>query len=263
MESEQTIKKGFFKHVFNFDEKTKSEVLNIVQYSLLAVIPIIILNKISQKYVPEANEENGSFEILAEVIGQILLLFLGIFLINRIITYVPTYSGESYPDFNVIYIILAVLMIVLSLQTKLGEKVNLLSERVIELWDGQMNDKGNRKKSNGQISSVRISQPISGQHKESFQMPSQMPSQMPPGQMPGQMQGQMPKMKDTGNTTSIDQLPSMPNIKEQKPDFNSMYRNDSNPLQGASFPPPGMNDGPMAANDAVGSAFGSSFGSGF
>jgi hypothetical protein len=258
MESEQTIKKGFFKHVFNFDEKTKSEVLNIVQYSLLAVIPIIILNKISQKYVPEANEENGSFEILAEVIGQILLLFLGIFLINRIITYVPTYSGESYPDFNVIYIILAVLMIVLSLQTKLGEKVNLLSERVIELWDGQMNDKGNRKKSNGQISSVRISQPISGQHKESFQMPSQMPSQMP-----GQMKGQMPKMKDTGNTTSIDQLPSMPNIKEQKPDFNSMYRNDSNPLQGASFPPPGMNDGPMAANDAVGSAFGSSFGSGF
>ena len=86
-------KTGFIKHVFNFEDDSKAEMLNLIQYSLLAVVPIIILNKLSQKYVPEADEEKGSFEILAEVIIQILVIFLGLLLINRIITYVPTYIG--------------------------------------------------------------------------------------------------------------------------------------------------------------------------
>ena len=38
--------KSFLKHVFNFDDDSKSEILNILQYSLIAIIPIVILNKI-------------------------------------------------------------------------------------------------------------------------------------------------------------------------------------------------------------------------
>ena len=38
-------KTGFFKHVFNFNDESKSEMLNIVQYAVLALIPVIILNK--------------------------------------------------------------------------------------------------------------------------------------------------------------------------------------------------------------------------
>jgi hypothetical protein len=41
---------------------------------------------------------------------------------------------------SIIFIILAVLMITLSLQTKLGEKVSVLTERLTELWEGK-NDK--------------------------------------------------------------------------------------------------------------------------
>jgi hypothetical protein len=37
--------KSFFKHVFNFDDDSKGEILNIIQYALLAIIPIILLNK--------------------------------------------------------------------------------------------------------------------------------------------------------------------------------------------------------------------------
>ena len=33
--------KSFFKHVFNFDDDSKSEILNILQYSIIAIIPII------------------------------------------------------------------------------------------------------------------------------------------------------------------------------------------------------------------------------
>ena len=37
--------KSFFKHVFNFDDDSKSEILNIIQYALIALIPVILLNK--------------------------------------------------------------------------------------------------------------------------------------------------------------------------------------------------------------------------
>jgi hypothetical protein len=141
MESSDETKKisshmGFFKHVFNFEEDSKSEILNIIQYAFLSIIPIVILNKLSQKYVPEADEEKGNFEILAEIIIQILVIFLGILLIHRIITYIPTYSGFKYENLNLTNVILAFLIIVLSIQTKMGIKVNILFDRISELWNG-------------------------------------------------------------------------------------------------------------------------------
>ena len=106
MESSNDSKKSFLKHVFNFDNDSKSDILNIVQYALLAIIPVVILNKSMQKYVPEADEKKGSVEILAEVFIQIIVMFMGLLLIHRIITFVPTYSGAEYPEFNIIFIIL-------------------------------------------------------------------------------------------------------------------------------------------------------------
>jgi len=112
-------KQGFFKHVFNFDEDSKAEMLNIIQYAFLALIPVVVLNKIMQRFVPEADEDKGSFEITSEILAQIIVMFLSILIIHRIITYVPTYSGEKYPIFGVTNIILAMLVIILSLQTSL------------------------------------------------------------------------------------------------------------------------------------------------
>jgi len=126
---------GFFKHVFNFNEDSKAEILNIVQYSLIALIPIVVLNKSMQKFIPEADEQKGSLEILAEVVAQVLVIFVGLLFINRIITFIPNWSGVKYPDVNIVSIVLAVLLITLSLQTKLGEKVSILFERVVDLWD--------------------------------------------------------------------------------------------------------------------------------
>ena len=52
---------GFFKYVFNFDEDSKGDLLNIIQYALLAIIPIVVINKLMQNYVPEADDEKGNF----------------------------------------------------------------------------------------------------------------------------------------------------------------------------------------------------------
>ena len=133
--------KSFFKHVFNFDDDSKSEILNILQYSVIAIIPVVILNKTMQQYVPEADDNKSSLEVSAEILIQIIVMFIGLLLIHRIITFIPTYSGAKYPEFHIVYIILAILMITMSLQTKLGEKVSILVDRISELWNGKSDNK--------------------------------------------------------------------------------------------------------------------------
>ena len=221
-------KHGFFKHVFNFNEESKSEMLNIVQYAVLALIPIIILNKLSQRFIPEADDEKGTIEILAEVLAQVISLFLFILIIHRIVTFIPTYSGEKYADFSVTNIILAVLVIILSLQTKLGEKVSILVDRLLDLWNGPKDTK------NGKKGNVKVSQPIS------------------------QNQMAMNQSLSSMGTTSINSLPSNPPV-QPIPDFNQMYQQDPTPLVGAATP--GMESfEPMAANSVIGGAFGSANG---
>jgi len=226
-------KHGFFKHVFNFDEDSKSDMLNIVQYAVLALIPVVILNKLMQKYVPEADDEKSSIEITSEILAQIIAMFLVILIIHRIVTFVPTYSGEKYADFKVTNIILAMLVVILSLQTKLGEKVSILVDRVIELWEGPKDTKKGKKGQNqGQ---VKVSQPIS------------------------QNQVAMNQSINSMGSTSINSLPP---VQQQLPNYDEMHQQDNTPLVGAATPGFGMDQltEPMAANMGVGGAFGSAFG---
>lgn len=219
-------KPGFFKHVFNFNNESKSEMLNIIQYAVLALIPIVFLNKMMQKYVPEADDEKGSPEILAEILIQVVIMFLGILIVHRIITYVPTYSGEKYAEFHVTNIILGVLVIILSLQTKLGEKVSILVDRLLELWNGDSQKVKGKDKSN-----VRVTQPI----------------------VQGQTQAIALSAPPSMGTTSISDLPQQ---QQQQMNYDAMYRQDTTPLIGAATP--GMEGmEPMAANSVLG---GSSFG---
>jgi hypothetical protein len=236
---------NFFKHVFNFSDDSKSDMLNICQYSIIALIPIVILNKIMQKYVPEAEESKSSLEILAEIIIQIFGMFFGLLIIHRIITFVPTYSGVNYPEFNMVFIILAVLMITLSLQTKLGEKVSLLVERLNDLWNGTQNTKTKTVTVNGKQVTVKVSQPISGQTQQQY---SQASNQAAMNQA----------MYSDG--TSINSLPSDTSTPvQQLPNYNNMYRQDTTPLVAAATPSMAQEAFvPMAANEGIGGAFGGS-----
>jgi hypothetical protein len=225
MDSSDDSNNNFFKHVFNFDDDSKSDILNIIQYAILAIIPVVILNKSIGKYVPEADDKKGSLELSAEIVIQIIVTFIGLLLIHRMITFVPTYSNTKYVDFSVMYNILAVLMITMSLQTKLGEKVSILVDRLMELWNGP----SDKKKKNG---AVKVSQPISGQQI--------LQQQAPP-----------PPMYTDG--TAISSLPtseSQPDSTQQMPNYNNMYRQDTTPLVGAATP--SMSEGfggPVAASE--------------
>lgn len=238
MESMDDSNKNFFKHVFNFDNDSKSEMLNIIQYALIGIIPVVLLNKLMSKYVPEADDKKSSLELVAEVIIQVIVMFIGLLIIQRIVTFVPTYSGAKYPDFSIIIIILSTLMITLSLQTKLGEKVNILIERIVDLWEGTTDKKKNKNK-----------------NKKSTQQPqnSAMPQQTP-------NQAAMNQSLYTDGT-AIHSLPSTESSSDTNlPNYNNLYRQDNTPLVGAATPGQTMEgfSEPMAANAALGTgAFGS------
>lgn len=149
-------KKTFLSHVFSTTEEGKAEVLNILQYALMAMVPVIILNKSIQRFVPEADPDKSSLELLVEIFIQVVVIFAGIIIIHRVITYIPTYSGFKYENLTLTNVILGFLIIVLSIQSKLGIKVNILVDRINELWNGSSaNKKGNVKQG------VRVSQPVS------------------------------------------------------------------------------------------------------
>lgn len=233
--------KSFFKHVFNFDDDSKTDILNIIQYALIAIIPIVILNKTMGKYVPEADDKKGSLEISAEIVIQIIVTFIGLLLIHRIITFIPPYSGSKYPEFHIVYIILAILMITMSLQTKLGEKVSILVDRVIELWNGKP-----APKKNGKTGNVKVSQSISGQ-------------QMMPASPINYTDGTAISALPTNDVSYGSENTMQP---QQLPNYNNMYRQDTTPLVGAASPAPNMSEGfnePMAANSVLGGGFGSAW----
>ena len=249
MDSSDNSNKNFFKHVFNFDDDSKSEILNIIQYALIAIIPIVILSKTIGKYVPDADNKKGSLEVSAEIIIQVIITFMGLLIIHRIITFIPTYSGTKYPDFHIIYIILAILLITMSLQTKIGEKVSILVERVNELWNGKVENKNKNNKNSK--NNVKVSQPISGQITGQSMMNSSIQQSFTDG-------------------TAISSLPTndvqygnMKSIQPEKlPNYNNMYQQDNTPLVGAATP--GENAeafGPVAASEFLGggSAFGSAW----
>ena len=72
-ETRESNKKSILSHVFSNSEENKAEILNVVQYSLLAIIPVVMLNKSVQRFIPEADDEKSSLEILAEVFIQLVV----------------------------------------------------------------------------------------------------------------------------------------------------------------------------------------------
>ena len=236
---------GFVKHVFKFDDASKADMLNIVQFAIIALIPVVIVNKLMATYIPQADDNKGNIEITLEVVLQVSLMFLGLFFIHRIIEYIPTYSGVPYPEFKVTSVILAILVITLSLQTKLGEKVSILCERVADLYNGT-NEAEKKKQAKAAAAKKAQGQPV--------QAAQNLP---PPPINPGQ--AAMDQAINGGGSYGTTDINSLPNAGNgQIADFSNMYANTTNPLQNAAMPGDMGPPAPVAANEAGGGLFGSS-----
>jgi len=149
---------SFVKHVFNFDNDTKNELMNMIQYLLLAIIPLTFFNKLICSFIPEVDESKGNFDLLSEVVLHLILTILSIYLVNRVITFVPTYSGRTLDNVNFINIALVLLMF----NRKSKTKLDVLFKRVQAMWDGEEPRNKKKSKKNGNQPVVKVSQPITG-----------------------------------------------------------------------------------------------------
>lgn len=122
--------KTFFNHVLRFDGKTKNELMDLFQYSVTAIFPILILNNIISNLFPEPDENKAILELVIEIGSELFLLLFGIYMIHRLVTYFPLFSGNAYSELNMLNIVLVFLIIILSFQTQLSEKANILFDHI-------------------------------------------------------------------------------------------------------------------------------------
>lgn len=219
---------GFFKYITTFEDEHKCELMNVIQYSILAIIPVILILRIVKVIIPDEDESKGSLELSMESVLQIIFIICMIWLTNRIIVYIPTYSKCSYGSLTSIHYILPFLIILFTLQSKLGFKLNILTDRVIDAWHGKSSEQ---------------------------QQPAQPPQQSNPNFIL-QPQTHQPSQADYLDTNNL--LPSNPQhssmpsqqqvapqqvAMQQAPDFNAMHSGPQTPLVDA---------GPIAANEGMG-----------
>lgn len=225
---------GFFNFVFNFDEENKNEIVNMFQYALLAIIPVLLTLKIIKFAFPEEDESKGSLEIMMEAIGQLIFILGMIWFSDKMIRYIPTYSKMPYSKFTPINFLLPFLILLSTLQSKFAAKINILYDRTLVLIKGPQEDTDPKSKN------VRVSQPISGVS------PDRPNTQLLPSD-PNLTRMPM-TLPNAGGVTQ----PIQP---QQSPDFNNMYSGPTTSLVDANSP---LQQEPLAANEAFGNMFGGS-----
>ena len=156
---------GFFKHVFNFDEESKGEMLNIIQYCVMAFIPIILATRNINYFFPAIDSSKGDMELIIEALGQLAVTFIVLLIINRIITYFSTWSGVPQSSLN--FPSLIILFLFLSFawnQGKEGKKLEIVLNRLLPMDNTNFWDTNNVKPASAFLKSasvVKITQPLS------------------------------------------------------------------------------------------------------
>lgn len=261
---------GFFSYVFKLSRFKQEDLMNIVQYLMLAVVPVMLFIYFTKKYFPSVSDDYSSMYIFIITFIELIFMIIGIFFIDRMINYIPTYSGKYYETINLTTVIL-VFMIFMFLTTggfkkraytllhrfddwftiddmivrKLGYTPRPFDfDTVDDLFDSSVhakNAKGNKKKpANGAKDTGKE------QMSQQYATPPPLPTQGPI--MPNNGGGVMPT--------------------QQVQNFNSMYTNPAASMTGGGgggggSAAQGMDGGddsfmePMAANAALGGGCGS------
>lgn len=216
---------GIIQSIFNFDDEHRGEMMNLLQYTFISIIPIIMIIKIVERVIPDVDNQKSSLEILAEIIGEIIIVCMGFYFTNKTILYIKPYSNIEYP--NIALQSLPFVFTTLSFNTKISNKVNILIDRLDTAWNGKTTDSKPKK------TSVKVSQPISN------------------------TQGSPQSSYQSSDTSLINNLPTTTSqyTTQEDPNFNAMYQTNSTPLIGANTPSYNNTDSNpiMAANELLGS----------
>ena len=174
-------------------------------------------------------------------------MFLGMFFIHRLVTFVPTYSKMKYEDYSVPNIVIGFLIIVLSLQTKLGEKTNILLDRILDYIDGNSSLAQEKSKPKQAQAQSQQGQPVNLTVNPMLR--TNQVAQSGYGDNVNYQQSSQPGQMGNNNFG-----------QQASPQFDNMYGQASTPLVGANSPTNVHEEfAPMAANDVLGGSFGAAF----
>ena len=189
--------KGFFSYVFNTNEDTRVELLNLAQYVTIAFITIAMFMTVLRYYYPTFTEENSSLEIIIVNTLYVLIVIFVLYFINRIICYIPTFSRTQYPHCqNPLYLfplVLSIICGVTSFNTSITTSCEILWDRL------------------AQLTSYTSSKPVNKKKKQSVSAAPQQQSDQPNIYSAPQMISQ-PIMQ----TTPINQLPIVQQPQQQQ-----------------------------------------------
>jgi hypothetical protein len=219
--------KGFFSYVFNTDKTIQTDMINLTQYIVLAFFFILSLITLMKNYFPIIDEEYSTIEIIIFIILYIFILFYGLYFINRIICYIPTYTGQQYAHCSSVTflfpLVLSILTSMASFNPQINNGISIIMERIHSFWESRNATSGEKKKKKKTTTNSNNSQ------QQSLETQQIAPTLY------------------TGQSTPINQLPVI-----------SSHQPQQQQQQQSSEEPPVYNE-PVAAN-AGGSAFGGAFG---
>jgi len=133
MDPEDLIKGGksesFIGYMTTVTTLEKNELLNVFQYVLLVIIPLVLFLKFMKEYIPPESASKSSIEITTEVVLQLLLIFVVFWLIHKVVMYVPTYTTVPYEKLNLVQLVLPVLFLLFCMKSSISEKLSILLDR--------------------------------------------------------------------------------------------------------------------------------------
>lgn len=165
---------SFVSYMFSMTDGEKVELINMFQYIILAIIPIILIVRLMKNYIPPVSNTKGTVEIAVELVVQLVVLVSFFFLIHKLILFVPTYTKQNYPSIQFFPILLPLLFILFTLDKNVGEKAQLLLQRgLVLLGINKENFEGADLEEEEQKQG-QVSQNVAGQVCGQQMMPPQM-----------------------------------------------------------------------------------------
>lgn len=122
---------SFVNYMFSMSDGEKVELINMFQYIILAIIPVIIIVRLIQNYVPPLNNKKATIEILIELIVQLVVLFALFFFVHKLIAFIPTYTKQQYQNVQFLPLVLPLLFVLFTMDKNVGEKAQLLLKRAL------------------------------------------------------------------------------------------------------------------------------------
>lgn len=171
--------KSFVDYITSFSASEKSQMINLVQYCGIAVIPLLTVLKLMKIYMPVNNPLKPTSELVFEVLVQLIVILVAFFFIHKLVLYFPNYSQVKYEHVSLLSGMLPLLFLMFTLDTKISEKMNVLFDRLLgmlgiirEPYDGESEAEGTVKNDRNKVRNTVMQEPMQPTAREEIKTTS-------------------------------------------------------------------------------------------